>query len=135
MMNYTRRADPSEGGFTLIELMIVILIIGVLMSIAIPTFYSVRNRSYGSSARTIRATAIKTIEVYAVDHGGSYAGANAAELQVIEPTPIFSDVAGIADHAYVHDAVVDGYVIEVLGRDGTTYTATRNAGGQVVLAP
>lgn len=129
------RTGTQDGGFTLVELMMVILIIGVLMSVAIPTFTAVRNRSFGSSARTIRATAIKTIEVYAVDHEGSYVGANAAALQIIEPTPIFSDVAGAVDRAYVHDAVADGYVIEVLGRDGTTYTATKAAGGAPLLAP
>lgn len=135
MVRDARRAGPLEDGFTLVELMIVILIIGVLMAIALPTFTAVRNRSFGASARTVRATAIKTIEVYAVDHAGSYIGANAAALQIIEPTPIFSDVAGLEDRAYVHDAVVDGYVIEVLGRDGVTYTATKVAGGAPVLGP
>ncbi|MFW6114824.1 MAG: prepilin-type N-terminal cleavage/methylation domain-containing protein [Thermodesulfobacteriota bacterium] len=49
----------KDKGFTLIELMIIIAIIGILAGIAIPTFKSYRNRSFtavtvsdGKSAHT-----------------------------------------------------------------------------------
>lgn len=63
----------NEKGFTLIELMIVIAIIGILAAIAIPNFVSYRQRSYNSAAQSDLKNAMTTQEAYFVDNE-TYAG-------------------------------------------------------------
>ncbi len=47
----TRRRD-EEQGFTLIELMVVVLIIAILIAIAIPTFLGARSRAQDRAAQS-----------------------------------------------------------------------------------
>lgn len=135
MLTKIRKMAKHEEGFTLIELMVVILIIGILMAIAIPSFIAVRNRAYAASAKANRATGVKAIELYGTDHSGDYTGANAAALAALETAVTFAD-AGVAPDVVVISGVgTDDYTLTVTGRDGIAYTATKTNGAAVVYAP
>jgi type IV pilus assembly protein PilA len=62
------RTMKKDEGFTLIELMIVIAIIGILAAIAIPQFSAYRMRSYNSAAESDLRNAATAQEAYYVDH-------------------------------------------------------------------
>ena len=59
--------NRNQKGFTLIELMIVIAIIGILAAIAIPNFIAYRNKSYCSSVESDANTiAAKIADYFAI---------------------------------------------------------------------
>jgi len=70
----------NNKGFTLIELMIVIAIIGILAAIAIPNFISYRNKSYCSDAES---------------NGNAIAGALSNYFSIASRTGLPGSAAGV----------------------------------------
>ena len=65
----------SQKGFTLIELMIVVVIIGILAAIAIPNFIAMQVRAKEGSTKANMHTFQLAAEDYGVQHDGVYANA------------------------------------------------------------
>jgi type IV pilus assembly protein PilA len=82
-----RRVYREERGFTLVELMVVVLIIAILIAIAIPTFMGFRRRADDVSAKSTGNLAIKTAK--SLTDEDSYAPVTLGSLSATEPTVTF----------------------------------------------
>src|ERR671914_556209 len=76
MIQKLRERSASESGFTLVELLVVMLILGLLAAIAIPSFFNQRDKARDADAKEQVRTAQTAIETYATDNDGTYIGAS-----------------------------------------------------------
>lgn len=79
-----KRLDRKDEGFTLIELMVVILIIAILMAIAIPTFLGARSRAQNRAAESNLRNALTAAKTGYTDSQSYYS--STAALASIEPS-------------------------------------------------
>lgn len=68
MANRTNR----QAGFTLVEILIVVVILGILAAIVIPQFTNASENAKGSSLYTQLQTIRSQLELYQVQHNGDY---------------------------------------------------------------
>jgi type IV pilus assembly protein PilA len=79
-----RRLERDEEGFTLIELMVVVLIIAILLAIAIPTFLGARTKAQDRAAQSSLRNALTAEKTFYTDT--QQYTVTVLSLQAIEPS-------------------------------------------------
>jgi type IV pilus assembly protein PilA len=87
MMDKIRKGLRSDEGFTLVELMVVVLIIAILMAIAIPTFLGAREKAQDRAIQANLRNALTAEKVYYVD--AEEYSATVTDIQPNEPSLTF----------------------------------------------
>jgi len=128
MMNKLNKMK-SQKGFTLIELMIVVAIIGILAAIAIPQFASYRQRAFNSAAESDMRNIMNGEEAYYADNE-TYADVTNA---VTGPANSFGSLSGVKISKNVKAKVTGSgasdYTAKTEHKSGTkTYTGKASAG-------
>jgi len=83
-MQWMRERLDREEGFTLIELMVVVLIIAVLVAIAVPSFLGFRTRAQDRAAQAMLRNTLVAEKGWWTDNG-AYTDVE-ANLKTFEPT-------------------------------------------------
>src|SRR3954453_8850319 len=86
----TAQRDGSDDGFTLIELMVVVLIIAILIAIAIPTFLGAQNRARDRGAQSNLRNALTAAKTVATDNSGQFDQVDVAALTAAEGSLSFT---------------------------------------------
>jgi type IV pilus assembly protein PilA len=108
------RTRDREDGFTLIELMVVVLIIAILIAIAIPTFLGARQRAQDRAAQSDLRNGLTAEKTYYTDNQ-SYTNV-VADLDLIE-----SSLDWGGDLTVTPSADGAGVCLEQTSKSGTTF--------------
>jgi type IV pilus assembly protein PilA len=134
LLKLRQRMARDESGFTLVELLVVMLILGLLAAIAIPAFFNQRDKARDSQAKTYARTAETAMETYATDNNGTYNGATVAILAGLEPTLNGATLAAPTVPAGVTGGSSNrSYRITVTSATGNTFSVTRLDNGTTDL--
>ena len=138
-MTIARRIRKKDEGFTLVELMVVVMIIAILMAIAIPTFLNSRKRAQDAAAKSnVRNGLAAAQAVFTEVQGYPIIGTMLTKLADEEPSLTFAAAAsGDAKEISVYSsgtATVPGttVVVSVLGKSGKCFSfknVAANPGG------
>ncbi|MGH2754385.1 MAG: type IV pilin protein [Actinomycetota bacterium] len=80
MVKLQAKKQENQKGFSLIELLVVILVIAVLAAIAIPAFLSQRKKGWVAAQQSDLKNAATAAETYGTGNGGRYTGLDEADL-------------------------------------------------------
>ncbi len=120
----------EEDGYSLIELLVVILILGVLSAIAIPSFLSQQTKGYDVQAKSLARNAETTAEAIASEHDGLYQEVSESSIHAEEPSiPIVAN----GKEAYLSKVIASAseYKITTKASNGDELTISRNAAGEI----
>src|SRR5215475_11662224 len=94
----------TETGFTLVELLVVLAILGILLAIAVPSYLGLTHRATDATAKANLRAALPSVEAYYTDNK-TYSGLTVAILraqydQGLSPDVAINDPADLTSSSY-----------------------------------
>jgi type IV pilus assembly protein PilA len=125
------REMKDQDGFTLIELMVVVLIIAILIAIAIPTFLGLRKRAQDRAAQSDLRNALTAAKAFYTD-ADSYTGFDATEGETTEPSLTWNGAAtSTAGVVSVRGVTASTVLVATESASGDLFCLGDNAGTTV----
>ena len=78
-------AGSTPGRLTVVELLIGIVLVGILLAIALPSYFGLRERAWDNEAKANLDAAVPAVERYAAETG-TYSGMTLGALRAIDPS-------------------------------------------------
>lgn len=117
-----------QKGFTLIELVVVVAILGLLMTVVVPTFLGALNKSHGNKSEQILQEALSVSDGY-FQFKGSYLNFDTGTPPTW-PTQHAGDIKWSSDPSWTGDVQEKTVHIEVSGSNDILGLAVRSTNGK-----
>ena len=126
----------EDAGFTLIELMVVLLILAILLAIAIPTFLGVTKSANDRAAQSNLNTAMLNAKAAYQSNSQTYTGVTVATLTAAEPGLSFVSTASTAQNVVSVFPATDGkaIVLAAFSKSNNCFYQIDNPGGNTAVA-
>lgn len=120
-------ASRRQLGFTLVEVMVVVLIIGILLAVGIPTFLGARNNAHDIAAQSSLDVALDTVNAAILSEpGANLTDADPTALGRAEPSLTFlpgSQPSAGPNEVSIDASSIDRWVATVQSSSGTCFGA------------
>ena len=116
--------ERDEKGFTLIELMVVVLIIAIILAIAVPTFLGARERANNRAAQSNLRNANTNALVFYTDH--QQFTEDPVEMRLLDASLTYTNVLASVTHNNVYVSVP---AVGTYAPFDTVYLAARSVNG------
>ncbi len=147
-----RRRARSVIGFTLVELLIVVVILSILAAVAIPQFTNSAEEARASNLRTNLSVLRNALEYYKLQHNGKYpgypsAGGNPTGAEFVNQMTLATELdgdfaapgtSGYEFGPYINESIpenpINGLSTMTIVNDGGTFPAADNSTGWIYQA-
>jgi type IV pilus assembly protein PilA len=128
----TWTARRRQHGFTFVELLVAMIVLGLLAAVMIPVFLGQREKAHGASAESLLRNGASAMEAAAVDTQ-SYALVTTADLAAAEPNTRWMTAPGASaadDEISVTGLGPQGYTLSTTSTSGTVYVLEKDLTGR-----
>ena len=120
----SRRTDPNKLGFTIVELLVVIVVIGILAAITIVSFTGISQKATVASIQSDLSNAKKQLQLYYTEYGYYPAAPLSnncpAAPSIVDNRYCLKTSSGNTFTSYTSDGTT--YSLEETNTNGTVYT-------------
>jgi type IV pilus assembly protein PilA len=123
-----RSSASSQAGFSLIELLVIVLLVGILAAIALPNFLGQDAKAHDADAKQAARTLQTTMRICGIEQDGSFIDPRACNLRRLREIEPSIERGGVSANP---NSPTGGFTVRATSESGNSFTIVRGPDGAV----